>query len=108
MKEERTRRPTGPGEIIMAHYLEPLKMSITELAARLGVSRKTVSAIVNGRAAVSVDMAMRLSRAFSTTPELWLNMQRALDLWQARQEQGGWRDVAPIPLAGMDEATAQE
>ena len=68
---ERTRKPSLPGEILREMYLEPLNLTITAFAERIGVSRKTVSAIVNGRAPVTVDMALRLSRAFNTTPELW-------------------------------------
>ena len=96
MERTATRRPTHPGEILKAHYLDPLSLSITALANRLGISRKTLSTIINGRAAITVDMALRLSRAFSTTPDLWLNMQRNVDLWEAQQGEGQWRQVRPI------------
>lgn len=95
---ERTRRPSMPGEILKEMYLEPLNLSITVFAERIGVSRKTVSAIINGRAPISVDMALRLSRAFNTTPDLWLNLQRAIDLWEARQEKGSWLKVQPFTM----------
>ena len=96
MERIMTRRPTHPGEIIKAHYLEPLELTVTALAARLGVSRKLLSNLVNGRAAVTVDMALRLSRAFNTTPDLWLNLQRNLDLWEARQGEHPWQSVEPL------------
>jgi len=65
--------------------LEPLGLTITDAAAAPGVSRKTLSAILNGRAGISPEMALRLSIAFSTTPESWLNQQSQYDLWAARQ-----------------------
>ena len=96
MEGIRTRKPSMPGDILKALYMEPLNVSITELAERLGVSRKTVSAIVNGRAAISFDMALRLSRAFCTTPDVWLNLQRNVDLWEAEHGAGAWKQIAPI------------
>lgn len=93
---ERTRKPSLPGDILRELYLEPLGLTIAAFAERIGVSRKTVSAIVNGRAPVSVDMALRLSRAFNTTPNLWLNLQQAVDIWEARQKQGSWMQIQPI------------
>ena len=95
---ERTRKPSLPGEILREMYLEPLNLTITAFAERIGVSRKTVSAIVNGRAPVTVDMALRLSRAFNTTPELWLNLQRSVDLWEANQHKGSWFNVQMVIL----------
>lgn len=95
---ERTRRPSTPGEILKELYLEPLGLSITAFAERIGVSRKTVSAIINGRAPVTVDMALRLSRAFDTTPALWLNLQQGIDIWEAQREDGSWKRVQPIPM----------
>ena len=76
----RTRKPTHPGSLIRHDYLEPLGLSVTALAGRLGVSRKQLSKIVNGGAGVTPDMALRLSRALGTTPGLWLNLQQAYDL----------------------------
>lgn len=92
-----TRKPTHPGELIKADYMETLHLTVTALAACLGVSRKTLSMIINERAAVTPDMALRLSRAFATSPELWLNMQKAYDLWTAAHEQTGWNEVMPVP-----------
>ena len=77
--------PPHPGEILKELCLEPLGLSITEAASGLGVSRKTLSAILNGRSGVSPEMALRLSEAFDTTPESWLNQQVQYDLWVAKQ-----------------------
>lgn len=78
--------PPHPGEVLRELCLEPLELTITDAAAALGVSRKTLSAILNGRAGISPEMALRLSIAFNTTPESWLNQQSQYDLWIARQE----------------------
>ena len=78
--------PPHPGEIIKMDYLEPLKLSVTELAEGLRVSRKNLSEIINGHTGISPEMALRLSKAFDTTPELWLNLQRNYDLWHAQQK----------------------
>jgi len=96
MRRKMTRKPTHPGEIIKAHYMEPLGFSVTALAARLGVSRKTLSSLVNERSGVTPDMALRLSRAFSTSAELWFNMQRGYDLWVAENEHTNWQRVEPV------------
>ncbi len=77
--------PPHPGEVLKMLHMEPLQLTIQELAARLGVERKTVSRIVNGHGGVSAEMAIRLGKAFNTTPDLWLNMQRGFDLWHAKQ-----------------------
>ena len=79
--------PPHPGEIIRELCLEPLGLTVTRAATGLGVSRKTLSAILNGRAGISPEMALRLSLAFDTTPESWLNQQTQYDLWQARNQQ---------------------
>ncbi|MBQ9452503.1 MAG: HigA family addiction module antidote protein [Desulfovibrio sp.] len=96
---ENTRQPSRPGDILRELYLEPLGLSASALATHMGVSRKAISAILNGRAAISVDMALRLSRAFNTTPELWLNLQQKNDLWNACQTQGAWTEVKPLMTA---------
>jgi len=77
--------PPHPGEIIKELCLEPLGISVTDAAEGLGVSRKTLSAIINGRAGVSPEMAVRLSIAFDTSAESWLNQQSQFDLWRAEQ-----------------------
>lgn len=95
---KRLRRPTHPGGILRRHYIEPLSMTVSGLAAVLGVSRKTLSEIVNEHASVTPDMALRLSKAFKTTPELWLNMQRNYDLWQASHKSDDWKQVEAIAV----------
>jgi antitoxin HigA-1 len=79
--------PPHPGEIIKELCLEPLGLTVTRAAEALGVSRKTLSAILNGRAGISPEMAIRLSMAFDTSAESWLNQQTQYDLWLARQNQ---------------------
>jgi len=80
------RKPTHPGRVLWADVIEPLGLTVTEAAERLGVARKTLSALVNGRAAMSPEMAVRVARATGTSPESWLLMQTRLDLWQAQQK----------------------
>ena len=77
--------PPHPGEILKELCLEPLGISVTRAAQALGVSRKTLSAIMNGRSGISPEMAVRLSIAFDTSAESWLNQQALYDLWLARQ-----------------------
>ena len=76
--------PPHPGEIVRYECLEPLGLSVTRAAEGLGVTRQTLSDLVNESSGVSVEMAVRLSKAFGSTPETWLSMQMAYDLWQAR------------------------
>lgn len=83
--------PPHPGEVIRELCLDPLGLSVTEAADALGVSRKTLSAIINGRAGISPEMAIRLSIAFDTTAESWLNQQTQYDLWNAEQHRKGLR-----------------
>ena len=90
------RQPTHPGKILREDYLKPLSITITEMASILGVSRKTLSKISNGRASVTPNMALRLSRAFDTTPDLWLNLQKNYDLWQAEHTSKDWEKVKAI------------
>ena len=79
--------PPHPGEIIKELCLEPLGLTVTRAAEALGVSRKTLSAIVNRQAGISPEMAIRLSMAFDTSAESWLNQQAQYDLWLVRQSQ---------------------
>jgi addiction module HigA family antidote len=77
--------PPHPGQVLRQLCLEPLGLTVTYMAEALGVSRKTLSAILNGRAGISPEMAVRLSIAFGTSSESWLNQQVQYDLWQAEQ-----------------------
>ena len=94
---EMKRQPNHPGTILKEDYLGPLKLTITNMAAGLGVSRKTLSKILNENGAISPDMALRLSRALGTTPDLWLNLQKNYDLWKARNTSSEWKSVRPLP-----------
>ena len=78
--------PPHPGEVLKELCLEPLELSITDAADALGISRKTLSSILNGRAGISQEMAVRLSIAFETTAESWLNLQSQYDLWLAEKD----------------------
>ena len=80
--------PPHPGEIIRELCLEPLGVTVTAAAEALGVSRKTLSAILNGRAGISPEMAIRFAKAFDTTPESWMNQQMQYDLWHAKNRLG--------------------
>lgn len=80
--------PPHPGVIIKELCLDPLEISVTDAAEALGVSRKTLSAILNGRAGISPEMAVRLSIAFDTSAESWLNQQSQYELWHAEQHRG--------------------
>jgi len=93
---ERKRPPVHPGRILKNHHLVPLSISLTELARNLGVSRKTLSKIVNERGSITPDMALRLSRAFNTTPDLWLGLQQEYDLWHAKNDSKEWRQVRAV------------
>jgi addiction module HigA family antidote len=77
--------PPHPGEILRDLCLEPLGLSVTDAAKALGVSRKTLSSVLNGRAGISPEMAVRLSIAFDTSAESWLNQQVQFDLWIAEK-----------------------
>lgn len=90
--------PPHPGEVLRELCLEPLNLTIAEAARALGVSRKTLSSIVNGRQGISAEMAVRLSMAFDTTAESWLNQQVQYDLWQAEQSRKKLR-VKRLPAA---------
>jgi len=82
MKRMIQHDPPHPGEILWEFYLEPLQLNITEAAGKLLITRPNLSAIVNKKAGISPLMAVKLSRAFNTTPHYWLNLQAAYDLWQ--------------------------
>jgi addiction module HigA family antidote len=77
--------PPHPGEILKELYFEPLSLSVTELAKALNMARKTLSAILNGHAGISPLIAIKLSMAFDTTPESWLELQSQYDLWQEQK-----------------------
>jgi len=86
--EMKMHNPPHPGEVLRELCLEPLGLSVTRAAEALGVSRKTLSAILNERAGISPEMAIRLSKAFGTSAESWLNQQSQYDLWVAEKSLG--------------------
>ena len=78
--------PPHPGGTVRRQCLDPLDLSVTEAAKGLGVTRQALSDLLNGKAGISIDMAIRLSKAFGSSPETWLGMQMTYDLWQAREQ----------------------
>jgi len=78
--------PPHPGELLKEDVLPELGITVTEAAKQLGVTRVAFSRIINGKAGISPDMAFRLADWLNTTPESWLNMQTAYDLWQAKKK----------------------
>ena len=80
----RLHNPAHPGEVLREYLSENL--AVTEAARRLGVTRQALSALLNGRAGVSAQMALRLEAALGTSAEMWLEMQAGYDLWQARRQ----------------------
>ena len=95
----RKRKPTHPGFLLKEDVLVPLGLSITEAAKDLGVSRKTLSELINEKASLSPDMAIRIAKATKTSPESWLNMQSKLDLWRSEQKK---IEVIPFPEKNED------
>ena len=90
------RKPTHPGELLRADVLPALKMSQSELARRLGVSRLSVSELLLEKRAMSPDMAVRVARLTSTTPDSWLRMQAAVDLWQLERDPQRYKHIEPV------------
>jgi len=82
---KRTRQPTSPGEILREEFLGPLGITQKDLADHIACDVKVINRIVNGRTSVSAEMALKLAAAFSTTPEFWLNAQKAVDLFRAQK-----------------------
>src|SRR5437762_10360215 len=83
MLNGRKRRPTHPGELLREEILPAAELSQAELATRLGVSRRSVGDLIRERRSLTPDMAHRLARVFKTTPEFWMNLQQAVDIWEA-------------------------
>ena len=80
-----TRKPTHPGEVLYEDVIKVLNISITEAASNLGVSRKALSELINGKSHLTPEMAVRIATSTNTSPESWLNMQIKLDLWKVKQ-----------------------
>ena len=95
-----TRTPIHPGEFIREEFLPDYGLSVSGLATALGVSRQSVNELLRERRAVSPQMALRLSRLFGNSPEFWLNLQRAVDLWEAENEiRDDVRQIKPVRVA---------
>lgn len=94
-----SRKPTHPGEILREEFMPDYGLSVSQLAARLAVSRQSVNELVHERRAVSPDMALRLGRLFGTTPRYWLNLQRSVDLWDSLElNHVAIEKIEPLPL----------
>ena len=92
---KRKREPTTPGEILREEFLLPLGMTQKELADHIGCDVKVINRLVNGRTSVSAEMALRLGATFRTSPEFWLNAQKAVDLFRAENRVS---DLPPLVL----------
>jgi addiction module HigA family antidote len=90
------RRPTHPGAVLREDVLRALKMTQGEFARRLGVSRLSVSELLHEKRALSADMAVRIGRLTNTTPESWLRMQEAVDLWELERDPRRYRHIEPV------------
>lgn len=77
------RRPTHPGDILLKEFLEPMGITQVELAASLGIPVQRVNTIINGKRGVTAETALLLARKFKTTPQFWMNLQNAWDLYEA-------------------------
>ena len=95
---KRGMAPVHPGAVLKGLYLDSMEISITEAANKLGVARKTLSQLVNGHMGVSAEMAIRLSKALNTSPQLWMNMQQGYDLWVAEKKSDNIH-VVPFAIA---------
>ena len=93
----RNRPPTSPGEILREEFLLPLGMTQRQVAEHLGCDLKVINRIVNGRCAVTAEMALKLGAAFRTSADFWLNAQKAVDLYRAASRIGDL--PAPFPMA---------
>jgi addiction module HigA family antidote len=98
------RRPTHPGAVLREDILPALKMTQTELAELIGVSRLSVSELVHEKRAMSPEMAMRIATLLNTSPESWLRMQEAVDLWEVRQDAGKLASIKPLSKSRLDMA----
>jgi addiction module HigA family antidote len=97
----RNRRPMHPGTILREHYLLPRKVSVTSLAAATGLSRKHTSQIINGHKRIEPVTAARLGLVLGTTTRFWLNLQAAVDAWDAEQEVTTWQPTISFNPPGV-------
>ncbi len=90
------RKPTSPGEILNEEFLKPLGLTQKQLAEHLGCDYKVINRIINERASISPEMAIKLGSAFNTTPDFWLNAQMSMDLWLLRANKPKIRSLMRI------------
>lgn len=93
------RKPTAVGEVLQEEFLSPLNLKISDLANILDVHRNTASAIVNNNTKITLEMAFKLAKAFGTTPEFWLNLQNAVDLWELNHNAQFQQSLAKVKIA---------
>ena len=93
------RRPTHPGAVLREDILPALGLTQGQFALHMDVSRLTVSELVHEKRGLSAEIAVRLAMVLRTTPETWMRMQQAVDLWEARQDAGKFEKVQPLPKA---------
>ena len=98
-KSRTIRRPTHPGEMLREEYMPEYGLTVSELARLIGVSRQSISELINERRSLSPDMAVRLSRLFGDSAEAWLNLQRNVDIWEA--EQSVTCEIKRLPKYGI-------
>ena len=91
------RRPTHPGAVLREDVLPQLGITQAQLAAHMGVSRLTVSELLHEKRGLSAEIAVRLAKVLRTTPEVWLRMQQAVDLWEAQRDAARYAKVEPLP-----------
>lgn len=104
-RSERQRRPSHPGALLRQITVPASGLTQGELAQRLGVSRRTINMILNEQRPITVDLAHRLARVCKTSPEFWLNMQQAVDIWDARHEHGQeYEGIEPLPTQHLQVA----
>jgi addiction module HigA family antidote len=97
MSIPKNRRPVTPGQALREDYVEPLGLKQDDLASALGVHRTTVNEVLNDKRAVTPEMALRLAHAFNTSPEYWLNLQKAVDLYDALNSPA-CREIEKLPV----------
>ena len=94
----KSRKPTHPGEILKEMYLKPLGITQDKFAKALGISRPRANELLNGWRSLTPDTALRLAKAFGTSPEYWLNMQAAVDLFEAKRKHQ-YKNIRPLMAA---------
>lgn len=92
------RKPFSPGEILVEEFMEPYGLTQTDLASRIGVARRRINEIINGKRAITPDTALRLGHLFGVTPQFWLNLQMKIDLWKAMHDSRQMREINAIEI----------